>query len=338
MYFIKDNVCIVFAGLSDEILVFLTLIKNTFQNYDEISMEDIHRFLNAYDIEQNYKESAFFITHIENLPNGSIYVSQFYCPSKINNVDLIKFNIEEGSWNIMNDPVYEIVSACGTGTKGFLNIIRQVGIFHTLLEKGDFLRAVQTNTMLVSKLLALERVSLYTLKENWGGGFETAYYNGEKFEKLNEIAYVISHGQFDVSGDIGLPIPILTMYYKYVNTTLYIIALEVHRYSIQETELLITFTSLTGEFHTTLYEVEEIGVENVEDYELPPDFSFSTNKISMGYSLITQQNGIFNPAFFNLRPEVNINFRQGKSLEVTIHKKIAEEIRNMSKEYFINYK
>ena len=83
----------------------------------------------------------------------------------------------------MHDPIFETVSACGSGTKGFLNIIKQVGELHTRFEKGDFMRAVQTNTTLISKLLALERVSLYTLKENWGGGFEAAYYNGAKFEK-----------------------------------------------------------------------------------------------------------------------------------------------------------
>jgi hypothetical protein len=334
MYFIKNNVCIIFAGESDEILAFLIVIKSIFQNYSKISKNDIHQFLNKYNLEQNYKESAFFITHIENFLDDSINVSQFYYPSETNIVNPTEFNIQEGSWNIMYDPIYEEVSACGGGAEGFLNIIKQFGIFHTRFENGDFMQALQANTILISQLLTLERVSLYTLRENWGGGFEIAYYNGEKFEKLNEIAYVINHSQFDISGDIGLPIPMLIMYYKYVNDILYIVALEVRRYSIKETEMYFTFISIAGEFHTTLYEVEGIDLENIEDYELPSDFSFSTNKISMGYSLITKENSIYNPAFFNGGSEVSINFKQGEKIEVVINKKIVEDIKNIAKEIF----
>lgn len=334
MYFIKNNVCIVFAGDSNEILTFLIVIKSTFQNCNKVSKNDIHQFLNIYNLEQNYKESAFFITHIENLSNGSINVSQFYYPSETNIVDPTEFNIQEGSWNIMYDPIYEEVSACGGGAEGFLNIIKQFGIFHTRFENGDFMQALQANTILISKLLTLERVSLYTLRENWGGGFEIAYYNGEKFEKINEIAYVINHSQFDISGDIGLPIPMLIMYYKYIDDILYIVALEVKRYSVKETEMYFTFISLAGEFHTTLYEVEGIDLENIEDYKLPSDFSFSTNKISMGYSLITIENSIYNPAFFNGGSEVSINFKQGEKIEVVINKKIVEDIKNIAKEIF----
>ena len=334
MYIIKDKICIVFAGLSIEILAFLILFKDTFQSYDIISKDDIDDFLDAYKLNENYKESAFFITHVENLPDGSITVNQFYSPSETNQVDSIKLNINDDDWNIMDDNAFDVVSACGSGTTGFLNIIKQLGAFYTKYEKGDFMWAVQTNLSLVSKILALERVAVYTLRDNWGGGFETAYYNGNRFEKINEIAYVISHSQFNNSGDIGLPIPMLIMYYKYINEILYIAAVEVHKYSIQEIEPFITFTSLNGDFQVTIYEVEGIDIENIEDYEMPLDFSFTTNKISMGYSLITPNNGIYNPAFFNIGPEVGIIFKQGESVEVKIHKNVVEDVRSKSKAVF----
>jgi len=336
MYFIKDKVCIVFAGLSEEILNFLTLMKHSFNGYDEITKEDIHRFLQKYKLHRNFRDSAFFIVHVKNSTATSIEVSQFYSPSETNMVDPVQLNTEEGSWNIMYNDIYEKVSACGDGTKGFLNVIKQAGELRTRFQQGDFMRAVQTNTILIAKLLTLERVSLYTLKENWGGGFETAYYTGEKFEKIHEIAYVINHGQFDISGDIGLPIPILIMYYKYVRDVLYIVAVEVRKYAIRETGGFVTFTSLAGDFLTTLYEVEGIDVANIEDYELPSDFSFITDKVSMGYSLITDKNVIYNPAFFNLGVGVSINFQQGKSIEISILKEFIEEIRNSSKEVFPN--
>ncbi len=49
-----------------------------------------------------------------------------------------------------------------------------------------------------------------------------------------------------------------------------------------------------------------------------------------------KKNSIFNPAFFNLGPEAQVNFQQGKSIEVLIDKKINEDIRSMSKETFPN--
>jgi hypothetical protein len=336
MYIIKDKVCIVFAGLSDEILAFLTVFKDFFQSYPNISKDNIHDFLEGYKLDENYIESAFFITHVENLSNDSINVTQFYCPSEKNKVNPLKLNVKEESWNIMSDNIFETVSACGTGAEGFLNIVKQVGTLHTRFERGDFMLAVQTNMALISKILALERVAVYTLKKNWGGGFETAYYNGHRFEKMNEIAYVISHSKFNASGDIGLPIPMLIMYYKYVGDILYIVSIEVHKYSIQEIETFIIFTAFEGSFYTTIYEVEGIDVENIEDFEIPIDFSFTTNKIAMGYSLISPKNVIFNPAFFNIGPEMNITFQQNKMVEVKIDKRMTEEVRDKSKKSFEN--
>ncbi|MDP4284790.1 MAG: hypothetical protein Q8891_10215 [Bacteroidota bacterium] len=336
MYIIKDKVCIVFAGLSQEILFFLTLIKDAFKEKYEITKEDIHKFLQMYKLNRNFKDSAFFIIHIRNSTANSIEVTQFYSPSETNIVDPISFNVEDESWNIMYDDIYEQVFACGNGAKGFLNIVRQAGKLHTRFKQGDFRRAVQVNTILISKLLTLERISLYTLRENWGGGFETAYYNGEKFEKIDKIAYVISHGYFDNLGNIGLPVPRLIMYYKYLRDILYIVALEINQYTLQETERFSTFTSLSGGFNTTLYEVEGIDLDNIENYELPSDFSFFTDKISMGYSLITNKDVIFNPAFFNFGPALTITFQQGRSIEISILKDLSNKIRDTSKKIFPN--
>ena len=87
----------------------------------------------------------------------------------------------------------------------------------------------------------------------------------QNLKKINEIAYVVSHGQFDISGDIGLPIPMLIMYYKYVNDILYIVSLEVHKYLIQNVGPFITFKSVKGEFYTTIFEVEGIDLLNIDD-------------------------------------------------------------------------
>jgi len=52
----------------------------------------------------------------------------------------------------------------------------------------------------------------------------------------------------------------------------------------------------------------------------------------MGYFIITPENGIFNPAFFNFGPKIHISFVQGKKREIVIDKKIIDDIRSMSKD------
>lgn len=336
MYFINDRTCIIFAGLSDEIIVFLTVFKSTFKDKGVLSMQEIKDFLDAYELQTNFTNSSFFIQHIDHEADGSINVGQYYCPKETNTVDPIDFKVVEGVWNVMKDATYDKVWACGSGTEGFLNIVKQVGTVYSRYPEGDFMRAIQTNTSLISKLLTMERVSLYTLKENWGGGFEMAYYNGTRFEKVDRIAYVINHSQFDSTGNMGLPIPMLIMYYQYTNDLLYIVVLEVHKYVIEDTQTHTIFTAGAEDFYGTVFEVEGVDVDDIEVYALPKDFSFETNRISMGYSIITKDNGIFNPAFFNMGPEVTIKFQQAKSITVAIDKGIIEDVRNKSKDAILN--
>ncbi len=334
MYCIKEKTCIVFAGFSDEIKVFLTVIKHIFRNHDAISMDEMHEFLNGYNLQTKFLDSAFFIMNVENLPQGSINVGQFNCPSKTNVVDLTEFIVSEEDWNEMYHPIFDKVSACGSGAKGYLNIVNQEAIFYSKFEDGDFMKAVQTNATLIAKILALERVSLYTLKNNWGGGFETAYFNGMKFEKIANIAYIICHNQFDSLGDIGLPLSILVMYYKYMNDILYIITVEIHKYETHETDCHIIYIAYSGNYRTAIFEIEGLDVDNIEQYDLPSDCSFSTDKIAIGYSIVTKANTIFNPALFNFGPEIEVHFQQGSSIELKIDKKIESDIREMSREKY----
>ena len=333
MYFIKNKTCIVFAGESPEIFIFLTVFKDWFQ-HREITKENIDSFLQGYDLDKHFGESAFFITHIENLAKGRIFVNQFYYPRETNLVDRKEFVIKDGLWNIMEDPIYEEVSANGSGTSRFLNIVNESVKFESQYPEGDFLRTVQTNTSLIARLLALDLFSDYTSEDGWGGGFETAYYNGNKFEKIDDIAYLISHSQFDLSGDIGIPNPQIISYYKYRNDILYIVELRLRKPIIAETEIHFIFNYPFGEYSTTLFEVEGIDEENIYKHELPKDLSFTTDKIAVGYALITPKNCIYNPAFFNIGPEVSINFEQGNKIEIVVDKKIMENIKKISLEQF----
>ena len=334
MYFVKDKTCIVFAGINNQILVFLSVFRKTFEKYDKISMLDIHNFLKAYDLNTNFFDSAFFITHVEHLESDNIHIGQFYWPVETHVVDPTTLEVVDGYWNILKHPNYDTVSAFGTGVEGYLNLINQPVKFTSRFAENEFMRAIQTNAILIVQILTKERESTYTLRDNWGGGFELAFYNGRHFEKIDKMAYVINQSQYETNGNLGLPIPRLIMYYKYVNDILYILSLEVYKYKITETDRHIVYTSINGEYHPTVYEIEGIDIENILDFDLPTKYSFTTENIAMGYSFLTKDGGHFNPAFYNLGPEVRIDFVQGEKLQVFVDKIINEEIINSSKKIF----
>lgn len=330
MYVVSDKICIVFCGLSDEINIFIEVFKNTFPSSATISNDRIHQFLRAYRLENNFKDSAFFITYIENRSTGGVTVNQFHCPLETHTIDVRQFKIDEDKWNILEENIYEKTSACGSGTGGFLNLIQQPVEFESQFPKGHFMRALQTNTCLITKLLSLQITANYTLPEHWGGGFEAAYYDGRKFRKVDKIAYVFCHGQFTPEGDIDTPIPRIIMYYRYIRNILYITTLEVYKYLIEESDTSITFTSDYGQYQQKIFEVPGIEVENLNSIPMPSDFSFRCKTVAVGYSLITPGNTIFNPAFFNLGPPVSINFQQKKRLKIVFDKKITEDVRRAS--------
>jgi hypothetical protein len=47
------------------------------------------------------------------------------------------------------------------------------------------------NCAFIGKLLAIERYTHSTLRDNWGAGFELIFHTGKSFVKLEEIAYVL---------------------------------------------------------------------------------------------------------------------------------------------------
>lgn len=338
MYIVADNICIVFCGIDKEIRVFLEVFKSTFPPGASISNDLIHDFLRAYRLEHHFKESTFFIIYIQNRPNGGITVNQFYCPRETYTVDVRQFRVEDDKWNILEEDIYEKTSACGSGAEGLLNLIRQPVEYQSMYPKGHFMRALQTNASLIAKLLSLQITADYTLPAHWGGGFEICYYNGRKFQKVDKITYVICHGQFTPEGDIDMPIPRVIMHYKYKKNILYITTLEVHKYLIEETDTHISFTSEYGEYQQKIFEVPGIDVDNLDAIPMPTDFSFRSEKVAVGYSLVTPGNTIFNPSFFNEGPAVSIHFQQKKRLTVVFDKRITEDIRRASQDRYPHLK
>ncbi len=341
--YITKKACVLFAGIGLEIIPFLTLFRKYFEN-KKITVDDIHAFLKAYHLGHNYIQSAFLILFFKDVSPRRKIVGQFYWPGTEHVIDNAKFDYLNGAWNILKEPLFEQTSACGTGAKDFLEIVRQPVTMNSHFIEGDFRRALQANTGLIVKLLAKERTDFKSLASHWGGGFELSYYNGKSFEKVGDIAYVIFHGQFDEHGDIGIPIPMLIMYYRYVGEILYITTIEVYKYQVEETNTAFIYTTTKGQFKTWIYEVEPLDLEDINAIPMPTDFSYTTGRIAFGYSIRKQYPTAdgkavekqldFYPSGFNEGWELTIEFKQRQSLVLTMDKGIAKDIGDMCRARF----
>ena len=334
-YIINDKTCITLAGHEGEMRHILKEFRNRCRYYgDEIPVEEIHRFLADFDLSKNFGESGFFIFHVNN-ERDSIKVGFFNAPEDVHKVDTSNFVTTSGIWNLLPDEHFEAVYAFGSGMKGYLNVINQRSTFQTQFEKGGGGFAFQTNSALIAKILALERASCYTIKDLWGAGFEVVYYDGQKFNKMSDIAYLICEGSFNDQGDIDFPIPRLIMFYRYANEILYITSLEIVRCTGVEVGGSVTITSQPGEFKQAIFEVPGIDLEDIDSVPMPGDFSFSTDHVAIGYLLEYNGTLLFNPSASNLSGSaLNIKYQQNGKLEIMMLLELNEGIRKASQVFF----
>jgi hypothetical protein len=327
MYIIQKKICIVFAGREDEIKEFLAELKircNYFK--DDVDVDRIRDFMNEYPFETRFARSSLFLVHVTgSLKTNNIDFSLFYAPKPLHSVKPDVFDIKPGVWNVLDTDAFGEVYAAGTGTAGYLNLIRQFPTMYTIAPKGSVDYAVQANGILAAQLFTLEKVALYTVRDLWGGGFEVAFFDGNGFQKFEHIAYITNHSQFDDTGDPGLPKPSLVMFYRYVGELLHITAIEITDGHVQDLPDVVKFTSAPHQIVVRQFFVPPL------DYDLsirPPvvDLSFKTNAVAMGYSLVTQANTIYNPAFFNHGQQIFVEYNDGGNIEISIHPGFVQKI------------
>jgi hypothetical protein len=337
MYIVNKNICVVFASDdADEIRTFLPIFKEYFPEGSIITNARIHQFLQKYNLQEQYSKSSFLIFYFNRASETSIEVNQFYLPGKSNEVNPDLFNVDSGLWNIFDEAIFEKTWAHAMGAEKFLNMINQPVLAESSLPKEDMGRAIQMNGILLAKLLALQATAngFYSIKDDWGGAFEMSFFNGKEFEKMNDYAFMIFHSQFDDEGDIGIPRPIFVLYHQYIKNVLFIIEIS-GRFESTEDDDYVTFLSGIGAYRIRIFAVESVEAEDHgKPVRFPTDLSFSTEVVGVGYSLITRENAMFNPAFFTLGGDAKIVYRKDKNVKITIRKQITDRIRELSKQKY----
>lgn len=318
IYIINSHTAIALAGNIMEMTSFLEEFKIRCSYYEFINEPEIRNFIADYDLENNFKESAFFILLMRREGN-SILVNQFWSPNHL--------------WSNVKSDIFEEVYACGTGKEEFLHQASEQQTFETTSEKGENFHATGANLNFIAKLLAAERFSLYTLKDNWGGGFETIFFNGHSFSKIDQIAYIICYAQFDEKGEFDLPFPQLIQYYQYHKDVLFITSIEIKNWRREENNDQIKLKSRN--FQVAVFPVPRLDLKAGSSIELPPSFSFYTQKLGFGYAIVKNNNGIFAPSTF-IESSMSVNYQDREYLELSLDKEMANFIKDGAKKAFPN--
>jgi hypothetical protein len=335
MYIINDSACVIFAGYSGEIGNFLRALKDKFQD-KKITHNRLHKFLSGYKLDINFSNSALYLTYFQNLKGTKKIVHQFYFPKEPHLVDKNHFTINEGKWNIMQDDVFDEVSACASGAKEFLSHIEEERLeIRTQSQKGDFLHAIQANTIVISKELLRERSRDRDYVANnvdWGRGYEAAFYDGRKFNKVDDIAYALCYGESDQFGKVHELSPRLIVYNRYIGDTLYITELGLDNFSKSESESHWIMIYDKGNFKVTNFGVPPL--DKTIRKTAKPDLYFDTNQIAMAYYIRIRPGYHYNPAFYNIGGGVTVSYLKSETVIVTVDKRFDENIKNVVESKF----
>lgn len=321
VYILKQNLVVAFSGDSEEIREFLKELRIKCNYFDEglneIKLENVQRILSDYDFDNMFKESSFFMMYI-------------------NKAELTAVAITRGRWNSIDNEAYHKIFANGSGSDGYLYWLNEkVGVTSSHPE-CDVNRLIQINCAFIAKLLAIERYTHGTLKDNWGAGFELILHTGKSFVKFEEIAYIIFEAKFNSEGDIGLPFPVSVMYYKYHGEVLAITSIEV--FNARPEEVNSDFIVVCHDVEARVYPVFplDIDLKSVDMNEYTNDVSFSTNRVGRAY--VFDKDGFIHsiPSGFNQGSEIKVVFNQKENLmKIHMHKSLLKEMKSIAKDLFL---
>lgn len=316
IYIVNNNLCIGVAGDYNECYQFLTVLTHFFskkKTYD-IKEENIIKFFQIYNLDKNFKESSFFLLLMEQSDTSNLTVRQF--------------TYQQEDWRMITSPIFNDVWASGTGADEFLSQITQVGDLKHNFDNPDL--AQLTNFLFIAKLLAIEKVTGLTIKEHWGAGFETIYYNGKSFQKFNEFTYLVLICYFDKNGDLSTLIPELVMHYKYHNDLLTIASIEITQCSRHE---INGVTTIISKDKPKLFEVPPLSLNpSRTKANRLRNYSFQTRKIALGFCIIKENESIVASSMFS--SDIAATFEQGEGLEIVFGKETEDKIRHVGNQLF----
>lgn len=316
IYILKENICIAFTGslqIFKQFLEDIVIFCRVHENVDAVKVQD---FLINYKLTATHEELSFCI-YIAELEGDHIKMSRLF----------------HGNWLKTTSSIFGEVMTSGSGAGDFVNETQQNNSLILSHTKGTAGYALQTNIILLCKMLAAERATLSTVKKHWGAGFEMVYLSKDKFLKMDNIAYIINHSDFDENGNIGIPIPAIILYYKYYEDILTVTVIRPFKGETKkmEEEYIISYK----EFKVSQFVIVPIN-NPIEEEELPSlgnDTSFTSYVNAMGY-VIETEGGKFLPASLSIGEDLKIEYKHLESVTITMKHYINDTVAAEAKRMF----
>lgn len=316
IYILRDNLALSMAGDYYEMKVFLRELKLRIAAYDVLTKEIIENFLIDFDLKKNFSESVMMILLMTDVNEETRYVNRF----------------TSGKWDQQDDEHFGRIWASGSGAESFLLQFSAPVTFTADSPRGSASHAVTANMGLLAKWLAIEKSSGITLRDHWGAGFEMIFFDGVRFAKFQEIAFVIFEGRSDENGYTNAAFPTVVIYLYYENDILFITSLKPEPGNWSVINDNVTYFSESVE--TTLFAITPLDLPAGTAIYAKQDLSFEARTIAAGYSILNHEQGLFNPSYFIRDSSVTVKFVHRKGLEVAVPTEINEQILKGAKAAF----
>jgi hypothetical protein len=305
VYILADNVCIAFTSNDSR------EIRNLLEDFRPfcsagLPPDEIRKRVEEYDY-AGFSNSAFLMTIVDNNGGGTA--------TDPNVIELVKgqgFISKQG--NCFRD-----YRPAGSATTDFASMVDEKREIFGSFPDSDYRQGIVRNVAFAARFLADERYFLRTLQSSWGGGFELVFYNGQRFQKLDNFAIVLQRGKFIDQGNVNIESPSMINHYRYYGDDLIITAIEMYDASPRTEGDYTVWTSKSLRVSAITVPQLKRGVCQFGSAYHPIE-SFETCQVGMGFAVEFGSHW-FKPGFYNGNRMLSLVYSHaGRRADLRIHR------------------
>lgn len=310
IYILNDYVCIALAGWEDEMKGLLVYLRERIAETPVVTHVIMDNLLKAYNLDEKFPRSVFMIFVVEKKADETFFFGRF----------------KLGNWIEIDHPVFQSMLACGSGGRTFINYMREPFTYVSTFPEGDYRNILTPNLIMVANWITTEKVAGVTLEEDWGCGYEIIYFDGTKFCKFDEIAFVVFETKMESYGSMQRMHPSVINYYKYKGDILFLYSFRLFRGTIEEDKDKITMTTEWGDYESHLFIVGPIDAPEGTIVELPADHSFVTRHVAAGMAVWYENGNTFRPGSYLEANQVGLRYTMNGKLEVSLSMQVHNDV------------
>ena len=298
IYVLRPDMCIALAGNVYEMSLFLKEIKIYCSYSEAVSKTSIEKFLSIYDLDRNFQQSSFLILINERGETGDF---------KIN-------HLKYGEWVNKSTKLFEDSFVCGTGCNAFSEHMSKLDIqVGGSIVNDSLYHAIANNVRLLTRIMVNERISLNTILNEWGAGFELIYLDKDSFLKLDNISYLITTGEINKS-DVSFT-PKRLMHYKYYGDFLCVYAFEINSYQTEYINNTVVITC--KDYQVFPFIIKPVDGVNKMSRGVLPDLFFQTDKVAVGQFIEVSNEQLIN-SYFTKGDTTHMKYNHQEGIKIVL--------------------